>query len=74
LDPELQVPDRPVLDRPVLERPVLDQRALGQPGLAERVRDRLPLVPQAFDRLVHEVAEPVLQAELIAQRAVLIAH
>jgi hypothetical protein len=31
-------------------------------------------VPQAFDRLVHEVAEPVLQAELIAQRAVLIAH
>jgi hypothetical protein len=69
LDPELQVPGRPVL-----ERPVLDQRALGQPGLAEPLRDQLPLVPQAFDRLVHEVAEPVLQAELIAQRAVLIAH
>jgi hypothetical protein len=69
LDRERQVPDRLVL-----ERPVRDQRALGQPGLAEPLRDQLPLVPQAFDRLVHEVAEPVLQAELIAQRAVLIAH
>jgi hypothetical protein len=69
LDHERQVPDRLVL-----ERPVRDQRALGQPGLAEPLRDQLPLVPQAFDRLVHEVAEPVLQAELIAQRAVLIAH
>ncbi len=66
LDPELQVPDRPVL--------VLGQRALGQPALVERVRDQLPLVPQAFDRLVREVAEPVLQAELIDQRAVLIAR
>ncbi len=69
LDRERQVPDRLVL-----ERPVRDQRALGQPGLAEPLRDQLPLVPQAFDRLVREVAEPVLQAELIAQRAVLIAH
>ena len=69
LDHELQVPDRVVL-----ERPVLGQRALGQPGLVERVRDQLPLVPQAFDRLVREVAEPVLQAELIDQRAVLIAR
>ena len=69
LDHELQVPDRLVL-----ERPVLGQRALGQPGLVERVRDQLPLVPQAFDRLVREVAEPVLQAELIDQRAVLIAR
>ena len=69
LDHELQVPDRLVL-----ERPVLDQRAPDQPGLVERLRDRLPLVPQAFDRLVREVAEPVLQAELIDQRAVLIAR
>jgi len=69
LDRERQVPDRLVLSRPVR-----DQRALRQPGLAEPLRDQLPLVPQAFDRLVHEVAEPVLQAELIAQRAVLIAH
>ena len=69
LDHELQVPDRLVL-----ERPVLDQRAPDQPGLVERLRDRLPLVPQAFDRLVREVAEPVLRAELIDQRAVLIAH
>jgi hypothetical protein len=69
LDRERQVPDRPVL-----ERPVLGQRALGQPELVERVRDQLPLVPQVFDRLVREVAEPVLQAELIDQRAVLIAH
>ena len=45
-----------------------------QPALVERLRDQLPLVPQAFDRLVREVAEPVLQAELIDQRAVLIAR
>jgi hypothetical protein len=74
LDHELQVPDRLVLDRPVLGQRALGQRALGQPALVERVRDQLPLVPQAFDRLVREVAEPVLQAELIDQRAVLIAR
>lgn len=45
-----------------------------QPVLVERLRDQLPLVPQAFDRLVREVAEPVLRGELIDQRAVLIAH
>jgi hypothetical protein len=38
------------------------------------VRDQLPLVPQVFAQLVREVAEPVLQAELIDQRVVLIAH
>ncbi len=66
--------ERQVLGRLVLERPVLDQRALGQPALVERLRDQLPLVPQVFDRLVREVLEPALQAELIDQRAVLIAR
>ena len=58
----------------MLERLVLDQPAPGQPALVERLRDQLPLVPQVFDRLVREVAEPVLQDELIDQRAVLIAR
>ena len=66
--------ERQVLDRLVLERLVLDQPAPGQPALAERVLDQLPRVPQVFDQLVREVAEPVLQAELIDQRAVLIAR
>ena len=74
MDHERQVPDRLVLERPVLGQRALGQWALDQPALAERVRDQLPLVPQAFDRLVREVAEPVLRAELIDQRAVLIAH
>ena len=64
LDHELQVPDRLVL-----ERPVLGQRALGQPGLVERVRDPLPLVPQVCDQLVREVVGHVLQGALIGQRA-----
>ena len=79
--PEAAPPDRALLDherqllgRLVLERPVLDQPALGQPALVERLCDQLPLVPQVFARLVREVAEPVLRAELIDQRAVLIAH
>jgi hypothetical protein len=61
-------------ERQLLGRLVLDQPAPGQPALVERLRDQLPLVPQVFDRLVREVVEPALQAELIDQRAVLIAH
>jgi hypothetical protein len=61
-------------ERQVLGRLVLDQPAPGQPALVERLLDPRPLVPQLFDRLVREVAEPVLQDELIDQRAVLIAR
>jgi hypothetical protein len=61
------------------ERQLLDLRALellvhDQPALVEQVRDQLLPVPQVFAQLVREVAEPVLQAELIDQRVVLIAH
>ena len=69
LDRERQVPDRLVL-----ERPVRDQRALGQPGLAEPLRDQLPLVPQVFGRRVRAVADRALLGELTDQRAVLTAH
>ena len=52
----------------------LELLALDPPELVERLLDPRPLVPQLFDRLVREVAEPVLQDELIDQRAVLIAR
>lgn len=61
-------------ERRLLDPRALELLALDPPELVERVRDQLPLVPQVFDQLVREVAEPVLQAELIDQRAVLIAR
>jgi hypothetical protein len=69
LDHERQLLDLRALDPRALELLVHDQ-----PALVEPVRDQLPLVPQVFAQLVREVAEPVLQAELIDQRVVLIAH
>jgi hypothetical protein len=63
-----------VLAQRVLVLRALDQLALGQPVLVERVRDRLPLVPQVFGRLVHEVVDRVLLGEPTDQRAVLTAH
>jgi hypothetical protein len=57
-----------------LDQLELDQLALDQPALVERVRDRLPLVPQVFGRLVREVVDRVLLGELTDQRAVLTAH
>lgn len=74
LDHERRVLARLALERPVLERLVLDQPAPGQPVLVEPLRDRLPLVPQVFGRLVREVADRVLLGELTDQRAALIAH
>jgi hypothetical protein len=63
-----------VLAQRVLVLRALDQLALDQPALVERVRDRLPLVPQVFGRLVREVVDRVLLGELTDQRAVLTAH
>jgi hypothetical protein len=65
---------RQALDLRVVELLAPDRLAPGQPALVERLLDQLPRVPQVFDQLVREVAEPVLQAELIDQRAALIAH
>ena len=66
--------ERRVLAQRVLVLRALDQLELGQLALVERVRDRLPLVPQVFGRLVREVADRVLLGELTDQRAVLTAH
>lgn len=66
--------ERRVLAQRVLVLRALDQLALDQPALVERVRDRLPLVPQVFGRLVREVVDRVLLGELTDQRAVLTAH
>ena len=74
--PEAALRDRVLLghERRVLAQRVLVLQALDQPALVERVRDRLPLVPQVFGRLVREVVDRVLLGELTDQRAVLTAH
>ncbi len=66
--------ERQVLDLRVVELLAPDRLVHDQPVLVDRLLDQRPLVPQVFDQLVREVAEPVLQAELIDQRAVLIAR
>lgn len=66
--------ERRVLDQRVRVLRALDRPGLGRPGLVERMRDPLPLVPQVFGRLVREVADRVLLGELTDQRAVLIAR
>ena len=65
---------RQALDLRVVELLAPDRLVHDQPVLVERLLDQRPLVPQVFDQLVREVAEPVLQAGLIVQRAVLIAR
>ena len=74
--PEAALRDHVLLghERRVLAQRVLVLQALDQPALVERVRDRLPLVPQVFGRLVREVVDRVLLGELTDQRAVLTAH
>ena len=66
--------ERRVLDPQVRVLRALDRPVLGRPGLVERVRDPLPLVPQVFGRQVRAVADRVLLGEQTDQRAVLTAH
>lgn len=66
--------ERRVLDLQVRVLRALDRPVLGRPGLVERVRDPLPLVPQVFGRQVRAVADHVLLGEQTGQRAVLTAH
>ena len=66
--------ERRVLDPQVRVLRAVDRPVLGRPGLVERVRDPLPLVPQVFGRQVRAVADRVLLGEQTDQRAVLTAH